>query len=86
MKKKTRKLALHRETLRTLDRPVWMRNVKGGADTMHGACLTTPRACGTTGDDTGNPTVNPVCSGTCATGGACTATDTCASCEQICNH
>jgi hypothetical protein len=74
MKKQVRKLTLHRETLRSLDHPAWMRNVKGGADTLHGACLSTPRACGTTGDDTGNPTADEFCSNTCATGGrACTA-------------
>lgn len=71
MKKQTGKLALHRETLRSLTHPAWMKNVQGGGDTQHSACLSLPRACGT-GDGGGGIPTATVCSNDCATGGACT--------------
>jgi hypothetical protein len=82
MKKQIRKLTLHRETLHALDHPIWMRNVAGGGDTMHGACLTTPRACGLTGDNSGSYDTQLICSNGCATGGACTVT--CTACSELC--
>jgi hypothetical protein len=80
MKKQVRRLSLHRETLRSLDHPAWMRNVAGGGDTMHGACLSTPRACGT--DSGGSYDTQLICSNGCATGGACTVT--CTPMSELC--
>ena len=83
MKKQVRKLSLHRETLRSLDHPGWMRNVVGAATHASG-CLTITKPCseicgGTTG---GSLDTGLACSVGCETGGACTVT--CGACSDAC--
>jgi len=83
MKKKSRRLALHRETLRSLEN---LRGVGGGGSIA--VCLTGrgtgTRNCDGTYDLCGQNTYEN-CSNHCQTGGACTMTDvSCGSCDPIC--
>jgi hypothetical protein len=86
MKKKARKLTLSRETLCSLNPG----SVVGGA-TLAAGCATYARCTGACDDTivTGNLTQCGscnVCSGGCATGGACTDTcETCATCAFTCS-
>jgi hypothetical protein len=82
MKKKSKKLTLHRETLRSME-DFRMRGVVGAAtiglrcndgDTVGGECISAG-TCQPNDTTTGTPTIFATCgacSDGCATGGACT--------------